>query len=393
MKQNQFLALLLAAAIFGMTACDFGSPKTSDDSGTDTQNDAPAVTDTQSPAAPDTDAPTPAVTDVPDETETEADTETVTEPVETEEITAPMPDLPPVIDEPVTEAPSEQETEAVTEPVTEDLTPTPSAPIEIARQYIDIGDALIPGGDPVTGQIASPQSPHLRLLLDYSLSMSEDGEVTLELDVGLSCYELWCSAKTDMGTISVNGVSRTFSTDPIDHMVNEKAYIPFLSQSYNATGGQSAAVEVSWNFNGKYGGADIGVLSAGLNLHWDTPSVTPPAEPVEPTEPTEPAPTEPVEPTEPTEPVEPTEPTEPVDPVAPPIQTDPTVDETEPIEPAEPVVPTEPVEPAEPVVPTDPAAPDVPVEPTDPGNPVVPVDPANVPTDLPVPPPEEAGTP
>ena len=261
MKQNQFLALLLAAAVFGMTACDFGTPKPSDDSGTDTQKDTPALTDTQAPVPTDTDAPLPAVTDVPEDTETEA----VTEPIETEAVTPPMPDLPPVTDEPA-DAPAdegaEQESDADTEPAAEDVTPTPPAPIEVARQYIDIGDALIPGGDPVTGQIASPQSPHLRLLLDYSLSMTEDGVITLDLDVGLSCYELWCSAKTDMGTISVNGVSRTFSTDPIDHMVNEKAYIPFLSQSYNATGGQSAAVEVSWNFNGKYGGADVGVLSA-----------------------------------------------------------------------------------------------------------------------------------
>ena len=72
MKQNQFLALLLAAAVFGMTACDFGTPKPSDDSGTDTQKDTPALTDTQAPVPTDTDAPLPAVTDVPEDTETEA---------------------------------------------------------------------------------------------------------------------------------------------------------------------------------------------------------------------------------------------------------------------------------------------------------------------------------
>ena len=383
-RKNHLAAVLLAAALV-FSACNkpANDPQTAD---SDTASVTPEITET---------APTPATPDIPVITEPQTEsvqTEPVAVPDETEpppEITEPLPELP-------AEIPTEDTTAVETEP-TETTEPSAPAPIVIAKPTVDISDQLIPGGDPVSGQCASAQSENIRLILDYSAEQAEDGSVTLTINVGLSCYELWCSAKTDMGTITVNGVSRTFSTDAIDHMTHEKAYIPFLTQTYNATGSQSASIEVSWNFNGVYGGTEIGTLSTGVILTYDaegSPAVPPVVIEPQPAE-TEPVPaeTEPV-PAEPpvtelteTEPA----PTEPEQPTEPPIDGEVTNDPQQTV--TEPVVP--PTEPAESAAPTDPT---VPQEPSEPTNPETPQSPDQEPTDIGNPddayviPPEEAGT-
>lgn len=386
-RKNHLAAVLLAAALV-FSACNkpANDPQTAD---SDTASVTPEITET---------APTPATPDIPVITEPQTEsvqTEPVAVPDETEpppEITEPLPELP-------AEIPTEDTTAVETEP-TEATEPSAPAPIIIAKPTVDISDQLIPGGDPVSGQCASAQSENIRLILDYTAEQAEDGSVTLTINVGLSCYELWCSAKTDMGTITVNGVSRTFSTDAIDHMTHEKAYIPFLTQTYNATGSQSASIEVSWNFNGVYGGTEIGTLSTGVILTYDaegSPAVPPVVIEPQPAE-TEPVPAEtepvPAEPpvTEPTE-TEPA-PTEPEQPTEPPIDGETTDDAQLPG--TEPTEPTEPAEPEVPTDPTDPSIPEVPAEPTDPN---MPQPPEQEPTDDGSPddayviPPEEAGTP
>ena len=386
-RKNHLAAVLLAAALV-FSACNkpANDPQTAD---SDTASVTPEITET---------APTPATPDIPVITEPQTEsvqTEPVAVPDETEpppEITEPLPELP-------AEIPTEDTTAVETEP-TETTEPSAPAPIVIAKPTVDISDQLIPGGDPVSGQCASAQSENIRLLLDYTAEQAEDGSVTLTINVGLSCYELWCSAKTDMGTITVNGVSRTFSTDAIDHMTHEKAYIPFLTQTYNATGSQSASIEVSWNFNGVYGGTEIGTLSTGVILTYDaegSPAVPPVVIEPQPAE-TEPVPAEtepvPAEPpvTEPTE-TEPA-PTEPEQPTEPPIDGETTDDAQLPG-----TEPTEPTEPAEPEVPTDPADPSIPEVPAEPTDPNMTQPPEQEPTDDGSPddanvvPPEEAGTP
>ena len=386
-RKNHLAAVLLAAALV-FSACNkpANDPQTAD---SDTASVTPEITET---------APTPATPDIPVITEPQTEsvqTEPVAVPDETEpppEITEPLPELP-------AEIPTEDTTAVETEP-TETTEPSAPAPIVIAKPTVDISDQLIPGGDPVSGQCASAQSENIRLLLDYTAEQAEDGSVTLTINVGLSCYELWCSAKTDMGTITVNGVSRTFSTDAIDHMTHEKAYIPFLTQTYNATGSQSASIEVSWNFNGVYGGTEIGTLSTGVILTYDaegSPAVPPVVIEPQPAE-TEPVPAEtepvPAEPpvTEPTE-TEPA-PTEPEQPTEPPIDGETTDDAQLPG-----TEPTEPTEPANPEVPTDPADPCIPEVPAEPTDPNMTQPPEQEPTDDGSPddayviPPEEAGTP
>jgi hypothetical protein len=183
-----------------------------------------------------------------------------------------------------------------------------------------------------------------------------------------------CSEKMQDLTITVNGVSRTFSTDAIDHMESEKTYIPFLSQSYNAAGGQSAAIEVSWRFNGTYGGMEIGTLTTGVILQWDAATAAQPdgSASVETA-----APDAPDTPDTPTPPDAPDTPDIPDTPVSPDVPTEPDAPSTEPTDP--------PAEPTDPVNPTEPAVP--PTEPTESSEP--PAEPGEDTTPVPEIPPTE----
>lgn len=353
MKIKNLLTVLALASALLLNSCNSRQTPPADTDDTDLQTQQ--ITDT----APIRPAPMPAETE---DTEKPADeTVEVILPAVTEAVTeAPTPELPP-------EEETADETEADEEPTqeqTQDAPQEPTPAVPAAKQTIVITEPLVPGGIPVTGHLWSAQSDHIRLLLDYALFQNTDGTVMLTLDVGLSCYELWCSAKPDMGTITVNGVSRTFSTDAIDHMVSEKTYIPFLSQNYDATNNQSVSVDVSWNYNGTYGGTAIGTLSVGMTLQWDDTVIASPTTPVappdefRPTEPDVPSTEIPAEPAETDAPTEPTEPAVPVDP-------------TEPTAPTESTDPADPVTPVEPEVTTPPAddttpVPDVPPTEIDP---------------------------
>ena len=364
MKRNKLLPALLLTAALMLQACNQKNTDVQSEE-TDTQTAAPVITETQPDTPeipviiePTTETEPVELPEVPDETEPTPETELI-------------PELP-------ADLPTEEVPEQTTEPSVTESTEAP-APIVIVKPTVDISEQLIPGGAPVTGQTVSAQSEHIQLLLDYTVEQTTDGTTTLNLSVGLSCYELWCGAKSDMGTITVNGVSRTFSTDAIDHMTREKAYIPFLTQTYNATGSQSASVEVSWVFNGNYGGVDIGTLTTGVILKYDSPSGTAgaPAE-ITPETPTTDAPvTEtPTEENAEENTEETTAGTPAVAPVAPPIDADTVVDV--PTEPA-PAIPED-ADPIEIVIPT-PEVPDDNPAVQEPVPPTEPIEPSEIPTE------------
>ena len=264
MKQRNLLPALLLALAFSITACNRNPGEDiSSDTAHNTDTDTQRITETEVPQT--TEAPTETLPPetLPPETEPLPETETESEPLpETEIITSPA----------ETAAPDTTEVPPTTVPVA-----PPIQDIEIPKSVIDITGQFTADGTPVTGQLSSAQSEHIRLLVDYSIGQAEDGTIALTLEVGLSCYELWCSAKSDMGEITVNGVSRTFSTEAIDHPDRTQLYIPFFTQTYNCTGSQNASIEVSWVFNGTYGGTDIGTLTTGAILQWDLSAIPVPA--------------------------------------------------------------------------------------------------------------------
>lgn len=264
----------------------------------------PAETDTQPSEPIQTETTAPKETKPVTEEQTQAKTEP-TAPIETEPMTetepiAPTTEAPVIILTPVDDTPknppkdSEEETEAEeTLPLTsgeETAVPEPPEYHETPKLVIDLTDQVITADSPITGQLVSAQSPYIKLVVNYSLACQGEGEYLLGLDVGLSCYELFCSEKPSGGTITVDGVSRTFASPAVAHGEHKETYIPFFTQTYNCTGNLTASIDVTWAFNGTYGTTEIGTLNAGGILQWGTageccvPSETDPAVPTPPAE-------------------------------------------------------------------------------------------------------------
>ncbi len=159
--------------------------------------------------------------------------------------------------------------EVTNTPVTDD-TPDTFAPDEISG-IIDLGDALI-SGETVTGRFVSQQSEKIRLVVTYNCQLDIIGNVTIEYEVGLECYDINCGARVDLGALTLDGVTHTFSTEEIINSTGMRIYIPFTKYVYQSRIGQTACtVDAAWKYNGVYAGTKIDTLSAGAIIMWDAP--------------------------------------------------------------------------------------------------------------------------
>lgn len=209
----------------------------------------PVTTDTEKPVPADTTAE-------PDET---ADTEPV---------------MPPFADtdaETTVNAPEPEDTTAPPEPEdTAEETTVPELPIELPPD-VDIINLTgqLTADKPVSGKIISKQSEKLRLMVKYDCKMDADGEVTIQFDVGLEVFDINCGARIDMGKFSIDGDTRTYSTNALSNSNHQRTFMPFTSHTYRNTDGQTSCyVDVSWPFNGVYGGETIKDLTASAILRW-----------------------------------------------------------------------------------------------------------------------------
>lgn len=282
---------MLAAALAALCMLS-GCSRTQKPAETDTQPTEPIQTETTTPKE------TKPVTEEQTQAETEHTTPIETEPMTETEPAAPTTETPVTILTPVDETlenppiESGDETEEKDTLPLEEETAVPEPPEyhETPKPVIDLTDQVITADSPITGQLVSAQSPYIKLVVNYSLACQGEGEYLLGLDVGLSCYELFCSEKPSGGTITVDGVSRTFASPAVAHGEHKETYIPFFTQTYNCTGNFTASIDVTWAFNGTYGSAEIGTLNAGGILQWGTageccvPSETDPAVPTPPAE-------------------------------------------------------------------------------------------------------------
>lgn len=257
MKKYSLTAALCILLCLGLAACGSKDGDSNKKVETDRGIYINFVTDT---LPPETEA-------VPEDTETEASEETVQAP-ETEQS--------PVVD-------TEYETTA--EPVTDEL-PIPGTvipdlpdmePVEIPD--IDFGDAeavdifgAVSAGNTISGEFKSKQSDKINLVVKYNCRAEEDGIVVIGLEVGLETYAIYCGARENTGCIIVNGVPVPFSTDELSHDQNIRKYIPFTVYTYQCDVGEAFChVDVSWPFNGTYGGTYIDNLTASAIFSWAPP--------------------------------------------------------------------------------------------------------------------------
>lgn len=179
-------------------------------------------------------------------TETTAvQTEASTEAVETTEATqAPT----------ETAAPETEQTEAPTEPpapVTE-ATEETEAPTETA--------APIDGETTNSGQFTSSTGTGLELIVDWKTYTSSDGTKMVRFDVSISSFTINVGSRMDGIHITMDGVTKSFDSADVTWSGGKATNL--LASCTMEMAGDSANVDVAWDFRGTYSGTPLEQVTA-----------------------------------------------------------------------------------------------------------------------------------
>ncbi len=256
-KQFRYLAVLCLLICLLLVGCGVEDAKNDNDT---TPDDSRVSVPTEGNTDEDT-TPTP-VDPIPEDT-TEADTT--------------RPDYPSdiIIDPDPIFIPEDTETDAsdVTDEDSDSSADTDPLPVpEVKVETIKLGEAFL-AGDPTAGSLVSKQSDKIQLVVNYHFQRNMDSSVTVDLQVGLECYDVNCGARVDGGKLIVNDEVFTFSTGAIVHEESERIFIPFATYTCQLDAVEtSCSIDTSWLFSGVYGGTKIDTLTAGAVLEWGAPS-------------------------------------------------------------------------------------------------------------------------
>ncbi len=102
--------------------------------------------------------------------------------------------------------------------------------------------------------------------VDWKINGFEDGYALLQVDIVLSTYQLYISARNNLGIITVNGEAVRFSTEKIEQGESKKVDILLHSQTLRVKPSETNSdidINVEWFFNGSYNGVEFEWLEAG----------------------------------------------------------------------------------------------------------------------------------
>ncbi len=106
---------------------------------------------------------------------------------------------------------------------------------------------------------------HCDLIADVTVISSSELDVSVTVDVKLSCYSISASARNNSGTVIIGDKKFAYST-PVLENYDEKIEFDFVTQSRtltrNSDGTLTFDVGATWPFNGTYGEVEIGVMEA-----------------------------------------------------------------------------------------------------------------------------------
>lgn len=113
-------------------------------------------------------------------------------------------------------------------------------------------------------RITSHTGTYLNLYVDYS-SIEENDSFTVTVTVGVDCYSLSVGSRDQLGTVTVNGETQTFSSPKIDREENTRANIDFTTLTFTVPkqldGSATLEISASWVFNGTYHGKSLGTIT------------------------------------------------------------------------------------------------------------------------------------
>lgn len=100
-----------------------------------------------------------------------------------------------------------------------------------------------------------------------------NNSTSITLKVYLRYWELYVSARSD-STVSINGVSETYTAPAISHDANSDYYRLLKTYTvnvpHNSDGTKSCTLSASWRMSGTYSGVSVGTITASTTVTLDT---------------------------------------------------------------------------------------------------------------------------
>ena len=117
----------------------------------------------------------------------------------------------------------------------------------------------------LSGDFASATGTDLNIGVKWTAVSRNDEIIRLSVDVYLYSYAMHCGSVG--GSVSVNGESKSFVSDPISYDSTENSQalkLQSMTLDLPIAVGETVSVPISaqWNFSGQYNGKDIDGLSA-----------------------------------------------------------------------------------------------------------------------------------
>lgn len=116
----------------------------------------------------------------------------------------------------------------------------------------------------LSGDFASTTGTNLNIGVKWTAVSRNDETIRLSVDVYLYSYAMHCGSVD--GSLSVNGETESFYSDPISYDSTEKLQalkLRSMTLDLPIAVGETVSIPISaaWNFNGQYNGKDIEGLS------------------------------------------------------------------------------------------------------------------------------------
>lgn len=120
-----------------------------------------------------------------------------------------------------------------------------------------------------TGSITSETGANINMRVDWRITSANSKELTLDVEVYIVSYAI--NAGQHNGSIRLYGKEYTFVSDPIridDNSKKHETLIYDATVTIPAEAGETVAVPISakWDFDGVYGGKQIGRITAEATL-------------------------------------------------------------------------------------------------------------------------------
>jgi len=181
----------------------------------------------------------------------------------TPEVTTPEPVVTTPSADTTTESTTTEEVTTTPDPVTS-TAPLPSTPAETTT--VTPETTVLPAPIASSGTFKMDTGSTLGFRVDWSLDKFEDGFAYIDVKVILHTYEIYVSARKNLGIINFGEDSIRFSTDRISYGGKKPTEIilTVVQVAVPADGDIAVAyLEGKWFYNGNYARVDYDWLSAG----------------------------------------------------------------------------------------------------------------------------------